>query len=224
MILKLRLSLLLIIISVFYSDVIAQEGTPYITHFKESKEIESQNWSISQDNQNVMLFANRKGILAFDGQNWDLLKLPYIPFALKKSPLDNKVYVGANNNYGYLERNTKGFIEYKSLSADTADIGIISKIIFTDTTIFFYGENSITRHSIKNPERFKRWYSKDFRPFTGMFVTHKNTFINVAREGLYRMESDTLFPIVTGFYTENSEILFSLPYSKTRVLVGTDDS
>jgi serine phosphatase RsbU (regulator of sigma subunit) len=224
MILKLRLSLLLFIISTFFSDVFAQEGTPYITHFKESKEIESQNWSISQDDQNVMLFANRKGVLTFDGQNWDLLKLPYIPFALKKSPLDNKVYVGANNNYGYLERNSKGFIEYKSLSADTADIGIISKIIFTDTTIFFYGENTITRHSVKNPKRFKRWYSKDFRPFTGMFVTHKNTFFNVAKEGLYRIESDTLFPIVTGFYTENSEILFSLPYSKTRVLVGTDDS
>jgi len=224
MILKLKILILLLVISIFFSDVFAQEGTPYITHFKESKEIESQNWSISQDNQNVMLFANRKGILAFDGQNWDLLKLPHIPFALKKSPLDNKVYVGANNNYGYLERNAKGFIEYKSLSSDTADVGIISKIIFTDSTIFFYGENTITRHSVKNPERFKRWYSKDFRPFTGMFVTHKNTFFNVASEGLYRIESDTLFPIVTGFYTKNSEILFSLPYSKSRVLVGTDDS
>ncbi len=224
MIPKLKLALLLFIISVFFSDINAQDGTPYITHFKESKEIESQNWSISQDNQNVMLFANRKGISTFDGQNWDLLKLPHIPFALKKSPLDNKVYVGANNNYGYLERNSKGFIEYKSLSTDTANIGIISKIIFTDSTIFFYGENTITRHSVKNPERFKRWYSKDFRPFTGMFVTHKNTFFNVASEGLYRIESDTLFPIVTGFYTENSEILFSLPYSKNRVLVGTDDS
>lgn len=224
MIQRLKLSLLLIIIYSFLSDIIAQDGTPYITHFKESKEIESQNWSISQDNQNLMLFANRKGILAFDGQNWDLIKLPYIPFALKKSPLDNKVYVGADNNYGYLERNLKGFIEYKSLSGDTADIGIISKIIFTDTTIFFYGENTITRHSVKYPKKFKRWHSSDFKPFTGMFVTHKNTFFNVANEGLYRLESDTLFPIVTGFYTENSEILFSLPYSKTRVLVGTDDS
>jgi len=167
---------------------------------------------------------SRRGILTFDGQNWDIIKLPYIPFALNKNPFDNKVYVGANNNYGYLERNSKGFIEYKSLSLDTADIGIISKIIFTDSTIFFYGEKTITRHSLYNFEKSKRWLSEDFKPFTGMFTTHKNTFFNVYDEGLYRLESDTLFPIVTGFYTENSEILFSLPYNNKRVLVGTDNS
>ncbi|MCB2195048.1 MAG: SpoIIE family protein phosphatase [Bacteroidetes bacterium] len=221
--LKIKYLILLIVFVFLHPEIHAQDGTPFITHFKEAKEIESQNWSISQDNQNVMLFANRKGLLTFDGHKWDLHELPYIPFALKKSPFDNKVYVGANNNYGYLERNSKGTIEYKSLS-DSAQVGIITKIIFTDTTIFFYGERTITRHSIKDPEKFKRWNARRFKPFTGMFTTNRNTFFNVFGEGLYRLESDTLFPIVTGFYTENSEILFSLPYSNTRVLVGTDES
>lgn len=221
--LKIKYLILFIVYVFLHPEIYAQDGTPFITHFKEAKEIESQNWSISQDNQNVMLFANRKGLLTFDGHKWDLHELPYIPFALKKSPFDNKVYVGANNNYGYLERNSKGTIEYKSLS-DSAQVGIITKIIFTDTTIFFYGERTITRHSVKNPENIKRWNAEKFKPFTGMFTTNKNTFFNVFGEGLYRLESDTLFPIVTGFYTENSEILFSLPYSDTRVLVGTDES
>ncbi len=219
-----RLFLIIIIIFINFFYTFSQDGTPFITHYKECKEIESQNWSISQDDQNVMCFANRKGILSFDGQNWNLLKLPYIPFALKKNPIDHKVYVGANNNYGYLERNDKGFIEYKSLSSDTADIGTITKILFTDTTIFFYGEQSITRHSIKNQKSITRWHAKKSKPFTGMLITHNNTFFNVHQEGLYRLESDTLFPIVTGFYTENSEILFSLPYNNKRILVGTDDS
>jgi serine phosphatase RsbU (regulator of sigma subunit) len=204
-------------------DILAQDGNPFITHFKESAEIESQNWSIGQDDQNVMLFANRKGLLTFDGQNWDLLELPFIPFALRKNPLDQIVFVGANNNYGYLERDPKGILKYTSLS-DTADVGIISKIIFTDSTVFFYGQQTITRHSLKNLNEYKRWNAKPSEPFTGMLTTHKNTFFNVYGSGLYRLESDTLFPIVTGFYTENSEILFSLPYSKNRVLVGTDES
>jgi len=224
MISKLRLAFISTLLLYCFSNVFSQDGTPFITHFKECKEIETQNWSISQNKQNVMLFANRRGVLTFDGQNWNLIKLPYIPFALKKSPVDNKVYVGANNNYGYLERTEKGLIEYKSLSTDTADIGIITKITFTDSTIFFYGESTITRHSLNNPENITRWHAKESRPFTGMLVTHKNTFFNVHKEGLYRLESDTLFPIVTGFYTENSEILFSLPYDNKRILVGTDDS
>ena len=219
-----KYSILALIVFLSILTSYAQKGTPYITHFKEIKEIENQNWSVSQDEQNVMLFANRRGIISFDGNNWNLIKIPYIPFAVKKNPIDNRVYVGANNNYGYLERDSKGFIQYVSLSSDTANLGLISKIIFNDSIIFFYGDQTITRHSLENIEKFKRWRAKDYKPFTGMFTTHKNTFFNVYGEGLYRLESDTLFPIVTGYYTENNEILFSLPYSKNRVLVGTDDS
>ena len=219
-----RILLIVIFISAILFDTKAQDGTPYISNFKESKEIESKNWSISQDEQNIMMFANRKGIIVFDGTNWTLEKIPYIPFAIKKNPINNIVYVGAYNNYGYLEKDSKGIIHYVSISTDTADVGIISKIIFSDSTIYFYGDKTITRHSLKKPGIFKRWRSKESHPFTGMFTTNKNTFINVSGIGLYRLESDTLFPIVTGFYTENNEILFSLPYSKNRVLVGTDDS
>ena len=57
-----------------------------------------------------------------------------------------------------------------------------------------------------------------------MFTTNKNTFFNVYGEGLFRLESDTLFPIVTGFYTMHNEVIFSLPYSESRVIVGTDDN
>jgi serine phosphatase RsbU (regulator of sigma subunit) len=217
---------ILIFFSIFtYSTcVYSQDGTPFITHYKEIKNIESQNLAISQDDQNVMLFANRRGLISFDGKNWNLIKLPYIPFAVKRNPIDKKIYIGANNNYGYLERDTKGFYTYVSLSSDSVDIGIISKIIFNDSIIYFYGDQSITRYHLFDSKVYKRWSAKENKPFTGMFCTNKNTFFNVYGTGLYRLESDTLFPIVTGFYTENNEILFSLPYNKSRVLVGTDDS
>lgn len=204
--------------------VCAQDGTPFITHFKEIKKIESQNWAIGQDEQNVMFFANRRGLISFDGKNWDLIKLPYIPFAVKKNPIDKKIYIGANNNYGFLKKDAKGFYNYVSLSSDSADLGIISKIIFEDSLVYFYGDQSITRYHLFDENVYKRWKAKENRPFTGMFCTNKNTFFNVYGKGLYRLEMDTLFPIVTGFYTENNEILFSLPYNKSRVLVGTDDS
>jgi serine phosphatase RsbU (regulator of sigma subunit)/ligand-binding sensor domain-containing protein len=201
-----------------------QNGTPFITHFKEIKEIETQNWSICQDSDNNMLFANRRGIIVFDGSQWDIIRLPYIPFVIRKNPKNNIVYVGTNNNYGYLEKDKKGVYQYISLSKDTAEIGVITKIIFTDSTMFFYSENSITRYQLENQEKFTRWYSKNEKPFTGLFFTPKNTFINVYDEGLYRLESDTLFPIVTGYLTQQNEILFKLPYDNDRVLVGTDES
>ncbi len=56
-----------------------------------------------------------------------------------------------------------------------------------------------------------------------MFVTSKNEFVNVFNKGLFRIDSDTLFPIVTGYLTEKYDILFSLPYNKNLVLLGISD-
>ena len=56
-----------------------------------------------------------------------------------------------------------------------------------------------------------------------MFITPKNTFINVMSKGLYRLEADTLFPIVTGYMLENKEVLFSFHITKSLVLLGLSD-
>ncbi len=207
------------LIFIFYA-LDAQEGAPLLTNFKESVEIENQNWAICQDDNNVMLFANRRGILAFDGQSWNFIPIPTIPYSLKYSPVERKVYVGGDNNYGYLARDDKGIYRYHSISGDSSLVGLISRIILTDSTVYFYSEQSISRHNIKTEKLELRLREKDNMLFTGMFITPKNTFINVFSKGLYRLESDTLFPIVTGYMLENEEILFSLPYNKNLVLLG----
>ena len=198
----------------------AQEGSSLLTNFKESNEIENQNWAICQDDNNVMLFANRLGILTFDGKDWNSILVPTIPYSLKYNPGEKRVYVGGDNNYGYLARDEKGIYKYFSISGDSASLGLISRIIFTDSTIYFYGEQSISRHNIKSGKLELRLMQKDDASFTGMFLTPKNTFINVSSKGLYRLESDTLFPLVTGYLVKDEEILFCLPYNNNMVLLG----
>jgi len=198
----------------------AQEGAPLLTHFKESREIENQSWAICQDENNVMMFANRRGIMTFDGQDWNFIRLPAVPYSLIYNAENKRVYAGCDNNYGYLEKDEKGFYKYNSLSGDSAGVGLIARIIFTDSTVCFYSEMTISRHEIKTGQLEKRFMSKENKPFAGMFITPKNTFINVMSEGLYRIEADTLFPIVTGYLLENEEVLFSLPYDNKLVLLG----
>jgi len=96
----------------------AQDGAPLLTNFKESSEIENQSWAVCQDDNNVMLFANRRGILTFDGQSWNFIPIPAIPYSLKYNPKEKKVYVGGDNNYGYLSRDDKGIYKYFSISGD----------------------------------------------------------------------------------------------------------
>lgn len=204
----------------FIKTVTAQEGAPLLSNYKESREIENQNWAICQDDNDVMLFANRRGILTFDGQRWNFIRIPTIPYSIKYNPIEKRVYVGGENNYGFLNRDEKGFYKYYSLSGDSSGVGFISRILYTDSTVYFYGEQSISRHNIKTNNLELRLLQKDNKPFTGMFITPRNTFINVFSKGLYRLESDTLFPIVTGYMLENDEVLFSLPYDNNLVLLG----
>jgi len=215
------LSIVLFILLI--QSLYAQEGAPLLTHFKESREIENQNWAICQDKNNVMLFANMRGILSFDGQDWLSVRVPTIPFSMKANPVNDIIYIGGENNFGFLEKDKKGSYQYKSLSNDSSGVGIITKIIFNDSVAWFCGEQSVNRYNLYSGKIELSIKSKSGSPFTGMFVTPKNTFINVSNKGLFRLESDTLFPIVTGYLTEKKDILFSLPYNNKMVLLGLSD-
>jgi serine phosphatase RsbU (regulator of sigma subunit) len=204
-------------------QVDAQKGAPMLSNFIQSRNIENQSWAICQDDNLVMLFANRKGILAFDGDEWQSIRIPAIPYSVQKNPQNGKIYIGGDNSFGYLERNQAGGYQYLSLPGDSMPSGIITRIIFSGSSAWFYGDQAIIRYNLESKTQDLRLDSKPGYPFSGMMVTPKNTFINVSGKGLFRLESDTLFPIVTGYLTEKTDLLFSLPYNSNLVLVGLSD-
>jgi hypothetical protein len=201
----------------------AQQVSPMLSNFNPLRNIENQSWAICQDDNLVMFFANRKGILSFDGADYQTIRIPAIPYSIQKDPKDGRIYVGGDNTFGYLEKNETGGYSYISLPVDSLPSGVITKILFNGSSAWFYGDQTIIRYNLDTRKQDLRLESKPGNPFTGMMVTPKNTFINVSGSGLFRLESDTLFPIVTGYLTEKTEILFSLPYSANLVLVGLND-
>ncbi|MCU0460538.1 MAG: SpoIIE family protein phosphatase [Bacteroidales bacterium] len=213
----------LVFLSFLTAVTSAQRGSPLLTHFIESRETENQSWAICQDENKVMLFANRKGILAFDGQEWKTIRIATIPYTMKKNPADKKIYIGGDNNYGFLYKDENENYRYSSLSGDSAGTGIITRIIFKDSLVWFCSDESLVRFNLETQKQELHISAKPGFPFTGIFFASNNTFINVLDKGLHRLESDTLFPIVTGYLTENVDILFSLPYNNSRVLTGRSD-
>jgi serine phosphatase RsbU (regulator of sigma subunit)/ligand-binding sensor domain-containing protein len=210
----------LFIMLITVSSVRAQIGFPLLTHYTESRDVENQSWAICQGEDEVMLFANRRGILTFDGQEWKQAGIRVIPFAMSKDPAGGNIFIGAENDFGFIEKDPYGRYSYTSLAGDSALPGAVTKIIFRDSIIWFYSDRSISRFDRKKNATDLVLNSEPGTAFTGMFTNQKNTFINVSGRGLHRLESDTLFPIVTGYLTEQTEILFSLPYDDKLVLTG----
>ncbi len=69
------------------------------------------------DDNGLLYVANAYGVLEFDGYTWTTIKLnsSRCPFSLCKSS-DGRIYVGGDNEIGYIEKNEKGVSVYHSLS------------------------------------------------------------------------------------------------------------
>ena len=211
-----------ILLFFFFSSVSGQVGAPLLTHFEESRDIENQSWAICQDEDRVMLFANRKGILSFDGEEWSPLKLSVIPFAMQINPFDRKIFIGGLNYYGYIEKQQSGRYRYVSLS-DSANIGLITGIIFTDSIAWFYGEKTINRYNLTSDQLEMRLNSPPGTSFSGMFLQSQNIFIQENGKDLFLLNNDTLTPFISRDPAGKKNILFTLPYDKDFVLIGFGD-
>ncbi|MFO7576001.1 MAG: SpoIIE family protein phosphatase [Bacteroidales bacterium] len=198
----------------------AQDGGLFLTHFAESRQTEDQNWAICQDNYDIMLFANRRGVVTFDGYNWDLIRLPVIPYSMVYNSSDERVYIGGENGYGYLQRNANGIYNYISIDADSAFRGVVTGITLTDTLLYVLTPECLAVHSLPDLQQNDLLSSGPEQAFASLFSTPQGVFLSIWSTGLCKLEGDELIPLITGYMTAYDEILFALPYDSIRVLVG----
>lgn len=77
---------------------------------------ETQNWSISQSKENYIYVANNNGLLEFNGAKWQLYKSPNQTIIRSVNVIDDLIYTGGNNEFGYWQKNNFGQLFYTSLS------------------------------------------------------------------------------------------------------------
>ncbi len=101
-----------------------------------------QNWWIGQDSLGIIYTANNRGILRFDGTDWELIEVEQ---GKKIRSLDvsedGRVYTGGENVFGYLTADSRGEPEYISLldRLDSAhfDFEDIWRIHCIENRVFF---------------------------------------------------------------------------------------
>ena len=92
-------------------------GMPEIINFSKSDyKAGTQNWGISQSENGIMFFGNNKGILEFDGTNWALGTVPN-ETTIRSIACDEDgiIWVGAQDELGFLAVNQLGRLRYHSL-------------------------------------------------------------------------------------------------------------
>lgn len=75
-----------------------------------------QIWSVVQDNRGIMYFGNRDGVLQFDGKNWKKISVGNDLIARSLClGTDGKIYVGSENEIGFIDADKNGKTRYNSL-------------------------------------------------------------------------------------------------------------
>ena len=116
------------VIYLTFSGVHAQEnptvlttdwGLPLIkTWTKKDYGVPVQVWDVVQDRRGIMYFATFKGILEFDGNEWRLIPA----YDVRKLAYDSEndlIYVGTQNEFGFLSPDASGNLQFQSLFETT---------------------------------------------------------------------------------------------------------
>src|SRR5215469_1789916 len=100
------------------SRVLSQSSVliPEIVNFsKKTYEAGNQNRGIGQDRRGLLYFANDDGLLVFDGTYWKTYPLPNGSIVRSLEVVDDRIYVGGQQEFGYFFFDSLGVLTYQSL-------------------------------------------------------------------------------------------------------------
>ncbi len=178
-----------------------------------------QNWGLSVNDQGELFGANDKGLLHFNGEEWVLNKLPNATIIRSVACVDDKIYTGSYEEFGYWKKNRIGEFEYTSLTQLITDhtftneefwqiIPYGDKIAFRSfSTLYLYEEDSI---NIINPEFV----------VTNIAAVDNKILVASKSDGLYELVENKLQPINTGSALENFTII-SMAAFQDGFMIGT---
>jgi len=181
-----KIGLLVVVLLTAHTALFAQTGNFYLSHFQHNIDnIDNQNRAILQDNLGVIYAANRKGILRFDGANWDIIFSLASVYSLDLEKNTNTVYVGAKNDFGYVSRLSTGREIYQSIKDTTYTNVDFNKTIVWENSVYFYGNSTLIKYEINSKKIVSKWKTIDKKPITSLFIAENKLYVEVADRGIY---------------------------------------
>jgi hypothetical protein len=198
-------------------------GNPGITNYTPPDyHAARQNWALTQDQQGIMYFANKSGLLEFDGVRWQLHTLPgdrgvrTVAF----DPLSQRIYCGAFEAFGYWERDAFNALKYYSVSDSLHSYTLHNDEIWS---IDFVGDTVIFRSFAAYFSYCKGKIQAATFPATCLAMSKIHNDVYAATiDGLYVLRGDR-FELLRGGrqFAGDRQVNSLLPFDDKRVLLVT---
>ncbi len=166
----------------------------------------TQNWAIVQDERGALYFGNNRGVLIFDGYNWELVGEEVSTVRSLSIDSNGTIYVGGNNEFGYLMPDRYGKMKYYSLLDSIDDnhkgFGEIWNIQSLSDTVYFLTDSLLFRYSNND---FLYWESQADGYYLNQAINGKH-YIQELGIGLMTIKNDSLRLVDGGEYFSDIRI------------------
>jgi hypothetical protein len=169
-----------------------------------------------QDIHGELYFANRAGVLEFDGFNWNVIAVPGAVYTLVAH--GNDLLIGGLAGAGKLNDKIKSPLAYEMFSAAS---GIFSSIQSSDKA-YFCSEDQLLIYSFST-QKLKSTIAinPSTGKLTGVFNLGEAVVVGTEKSGLFKVQDSTLVP----HSFELNNLIFSTPSpSQKDFLIGTKDN
>ncbi|WP_299681284.1 two-component regulator propeller domain-containing protein [uncultured Dokdonia sp.] len=102
----------------FFAFAKAQELPPVVNYPPSVYDADNQNWMLTQGPDKTIFVANNRGLLTFNGAQWDLYPSPNRTIVRAVKAVSDKVYTGAYMDFGVWEKEVTGVLKYTSIIAN----------------------------------------------------------------------------------------------------------
>ena len=184
----------LAIVSVSPSKAFSEAGDYVFKTFAPKSYLASpQNWAALEDSRGVMYFGNTDGLLEFDSITWRRIPLPNTK-AVRSLALNDKgvVYVGGQNEAGYLAQDATGATRYVSildkLDPSERNFGDVWSVVSTQAGVYFSTTEKLILYNPANGVRIWKASGRLRRAFLLGSTLH----VQVSGVGLHRLENEQL--------------------------------
>ena len=199
--------------------------SPLLINFSSAQyQADDQNWSITQDHRGIMYIGNTKGLLEYDGANWELHPLPNGQTA-RAVAADQKgrIYCGSYGEFGYWQRDLLGTLYYTSLSKKLPREQIRKEefwhILVTKRGVYFQSFGVMYHYDGHKVNRVPAYF-----PFMFLREINGRLLLPAIRGAIYELTTDNKVKVLPGSEYFQELTITSILADPQGILVGTSHS
>lgn len=205
-------------------SMIGQEGSPYITNYELNTKLKFQNWSIVQGLNEYMFFANQKGILSFDGHSSELIKTPSVPTTICYDTAHAKLFIGCENDIGYLDIDTTGAFYYVSMKDPNQEIGKVYEMASRNDSLYVISDFFVSVFNIQDYSVVNQIIQENDARIYELITFDTELFFLNEKKQFFVYENDELKRKNIKNTSRFGDVLFDFHYKENLTVIGTSDN